>query len=56
MIVLRSGTGTHAEKAKACWENSVQGTRQFGGVSSVQTMPVASQGAAGRSDKEGTTV
>jgi hypothetical protein len=56
MSVLRSVTGTRAEKAKVCWENPVQGTQQISGVSSVQTMPVASQGAAGHSDKEGTTV
>ena len=33
MIVLRTDTGIHAEKAKVCWENPVQGNRQISRVS-----------------------
>jgi hypothetical protein len=40
MIVPRSDTGIHAEKAMVCWENPVQGTRQISGVRSQEAMPV----------------
>ena len=44
--------------AKACWDKSVQGIRQFGLVSLVEEMPtvLTKLGMVGRSDKGGPTV
>jgi len=66
MIVPRTDTGILAEKAKACWGNLVQGTRQIRGVCSLEALPAVLNlefakrskrgGTAGRSDKEEATV
>jgi len=47
-----------AEKAKACWEKSDQGTRQISLVSSVEEMPTVPTklGTVGLSNKGGPTV
>ncbi|MBI2542670.1 MAG: hypothetical protein HYW24_00570 [Candidatus Aenigmarchaeota archaeon] len=40
MSVPRSATGGFAEKAKACWDNPFQGTRQISCVTSEEAVPV----------------
>lgn len=46
-----------AEQAKVSWEKSVQGIRQFGGVSLVEAMPIPGETwRIGRSNKGDATV
>ena len=40
MSIPRTVTGRHAEKAKVCWDNPVQGTRQISLVTLEEEMPV----------------
>ncbi len=54
MFVLRTYTGTFAEKAMACRIIPVQGNRQIRPVSLVEGLPM--QKCIGRSDEEGATV
>ena len=58
MSIPRTVTGRHAEKAKVCWDNPVQGTRQNRCVSSQEALPVvfSKEGTAGVTDKGGATV